>query len=177
MINYFVWVKVALQAIVIGLIFAGGYGLGVSKGEIKIVTLEKKHAFEQVRAASEAAAAQRSEQVRQNNHVAALEKVAATERKRAEGLAVRVSRLERSAVLVRDQFTRIATQAGTSGEGAESASGSEASATALVVLADVYRSTDAEAVELGQALDRAYARGRTCEAAYAAVTADDPPED
>ena len=39
MINYFVWVKVALQAIVIGLVFAGGYGLGVSKGDIKIANL------------------------------------------------------------------------------------------------------------------------------------------
>ncbi len=177
MINYFVWVKVALQAIVIGLVFAGGYALGVSKGEIKIANLEKKHAAELVSAEVEYSAAQRVEQVRQNNHVSALEKVAETERKRAEGLAVRVSRLERSAVLVRDQFTRIATQAGAAGEGASPASGSEARAAALMVLADVYRSTDSEALELGQALDRAFARGRACEAAYAAVTADSPPTD
>lgn len=177
MINYFVWVKMALMAVVIGLVFAGGYGLGVSKSEIKIANLEKKHAIERTQAADEYAAAQRVEQVRQNNHVAALEKVAETERKRAEGLAVRVSRLERSAVLVRDQFTRIATQAGAAGEGTNPASGSEARAAALMVLADVYRSTDSEALELGQALDRAYARGRACEAAYAAVTADSPPKD
>lgn len=177
MIGYSFWLKVALHAIAIGLVFGGGYGIGKSSGELKIVKLEKQHAFEQTRAASEAAAAQRDEQMRQNNHVAALEKVAATERKRAEGLAVRVSRLERSAVLVRDQFARIATQAGAASEGASPASGSEARSAALMVLADVYRSTDAEAVELGQALDRAYARGRACEAAYAAVTTDDPPTD
>lgn len=174
MINYFVWVKVALHAIVIGLVFAGGYGLGVSKGDIKIANLEKKHAIERTQAADEYAAAQRDEQVRQNRHVVALESVAAAERKRAEGLAIRVSRLERSAVLVRDQFTRIATQAGAASGDASPASGSEARSAALMVLADVYRSTDAEAVELGQALDRAYARGRACEAAYDAVRVTNP---
>ncbi len=174
MIGYSFWLKVALHTIAIGLVFGGGYGIGKSSGELKIVKLEKQHAFEQTRAASEAAAAQRGEQVQQNNHVAALEKVAETERKRAEGLAVRVSRLERSAGLVRDQFARIATQAGAASEGPESARGSEARAAALMVLADVYRSTDAEALELGQALDRAYARGRACEAAYEAVMVRDP---
>lgn len=177
MINAAVWFKVAMHVTFISLIFAGGYSVGTSRGEIKIANLEKKHAFEMVRSSAEYAAAQREEQVRQNRHVVALETVAAAERKRAEGLAVRVSRLERSAVLVRDQFTRIATQAGAPSDGAGTACGSEARTATLVVLTDVYRSTDAEAVELGQALDRAYARGRACEATYSAVTTDSPLKD
>lgn len=181
MTNYFVWIKIALQALVVGLIFAGGYGVGVSKGERHIVQLEKEHAQDrkswndaQVLAERRFADAQREEQAKQNEDIDAVERVAEAERKRAAALATRIAGLERNARLVRDHFARVATQANLAGKDASTTSGSPTGTSAGLVLADVFRSADEEALELGHALDRCHARGRTCEAAYDAVRNTNP---
>lgn len=92
----------------------------------------------------------------------------------------RTARLERDAAglrtvagQLRDHVTRLAAAAPGAGEAAgdpAAAPGGPPAAGAGLVLAELYRGADLEAIELAEAVDRARGAGLACERAYGALT-------
>jgi hypothetical protein len=105
-------------------------------------------------------AAREVERYRRN----AREKVVQDERKTAEARAAAAAGLRGVAGRVRDEIARQAAR------DPAAAPGSPPASDAGLVLADLYRGVDAEAVELAEALDAARSAGRACERSYDSLT-------
>ena len=95
----------------------------------------------------------------------------AVEQAKRDAMAARVraNELDRVAGRLRDHLQYLATSGSAGTEIATVTYGGEAATSTGLVLAQLYRSADEEAVELAGALDAAHAAGQLCERLYTAA--------
>lgn len=144
------------------------------QADAEIQQLRAEHAKQMEAIAQATQQAERAARDEEQRRAAAVMAAAEEQRQRAQRLAARSADLERAAGQLREHVARLV--AGEAGDDPSAAPGSSPTSGAGLVLADLYRSVDREAVELAQALDHARSRGLACEQAYDSLTINEAPE-
>jgi hypothetical protein len=162
------WLPAAL--IVSAVLAAAGASWTVRgwQADAEMQQLRAEHAQQMESIAQATQQAERVQRDEEQRRAAAVLAAADAERQRAKVLAARSADLERAAGQLRDHIARIV--AGEASSDSTIADGSAPTTGAGLVLADLYRGVDREAIELAQAFDHARSRGLACEQAYDSLT-------
>jgi len=150
---------------------ATGWWLRDVQAQAQLGALRTAHALQQVaqeRQAREAGEAQRKAEAQIR---LAINQEAIHARAQAAAQAARAADLRAVAGRLRQHVVALATAASPADGSAAAADGSPPAAGAGLVLAELYRGADEEAVELALAFDAARGAGLACERVYGALTA------
>lgn len=158
-----VTVRVLVLIALASVLFWSGWLVRDIRADREMALKEKDHAVAMQQA-------ERAERDRETRRILLTDKVVSAERSRAVVAQGRHADLRRVADRVREQVDTTAREAG---EPAATTSRGETIAGPGMVLAQLYRSVDQEAIELGIALDEARSRGLACERIYDAMRSED----